>query len=156
VHPAPTATFPASLSCRLWQGHLTPRSQTCYRCYLPVLAGFTGDSLWRALTFIASSSSPDQKRRGLGREFDPTGAGCGLQGTASSPSSTIPKFNAINQSLKARPPRTRKPSQRPVSSRKLKLRNNSRRRPKQAWSKIIFSRWIWLPSSCCHSLKLLS
>jgi len=45
--------------------------------------------LRRAPTFNASRPNTDQKRAGLGQAFDPTGAGCGLQGTASSPSSTV-------------------------------------------------------------------
>jgi hypothetical protein len=45
--------------------------------------------LRRAPAFNASRPDTDQKRAGLGQAFDPTGAGCGLQGTASSPSSTV-------------------------------------------------------------------
>jgi len=38
---------------------------------------------------IATYPDTAQKKKGLSQVFDPTGAGCGLQGTASSPSSTV-------------------------------------------------------------------
>jgi len=51
--------------------------------------------LLRAPTLIATCRATDQKEPGLGKDFDPTIAGCGQQGTASSPSSTV-KFDIIH------------------------------------------------------------
>jgi len=67
---------------------LPHKRQLCYRCYLPVLTGFTESSLHRALAVNATYKDTVQKKPSLDREFDPTVADCGQQGTASSPSST--------------------------------------------------------------------
>jgi len=49
----------------------------CYRCYLPVLTGFTESSSRRAHTFNTTYMNTVQKKHSLGREFNPTVADCG-------------------------------------------------------------------------------
>jgi hypothetical protein len=71
----------------------------CYRCYLPVLAGFAEGSSRRAQTINTTCPDTVRKKGSLGREFDPTVADRGLQGTASSPSSTVKKFIGNAQSI---------------------------------------------------------
>ena len=67
----------------------------CYRCYLPVLTEFTESSLRRAQTINTTYRDTGQKKSSLGKEFDPTVADCGQQGTASSPSSTVNFFKDL-------------------------------------------------------------
>jgi len=89
VHPASTVLPPRYLRGMLRQGWLQRKKPFCCRCSLPVLTGFTEGSSRRALALIAAHENTDRKKAGLGREFDPTGADCGSQGTAGSPSSTV-------------------------------------------------------------------
>ncbi len=56
---------------------LPHKKQLCYRCYLPVLTGFTKSSSHRALTFNTTFKDTVQKKCNLDREFNPTGADCG-------------------------------------------------------------------------------
>lgn len=79
VHPASTARPLRALLSKA-QARLTATQEPDrYRCYLPVLAGLAAGPLRRAQTFIAPKSEPGQKTNSLGREFSPTGAGCGYR-----------------------------------------------------------------------------
>ena len=76
---------------------LQHKHRICYRCYLPVLTGFTERALHRAHTVNTTYRNTVQKRHGLNREFNPTTADCELQGTASSPSSTVQILESIGK-----------------------------------------------------------
>jgi len=81
------------------KANLQHKKLICYRCYLPVLTGFTESSLHRALTVNTTCMNTGQTKSNLGKEFDPTVADCGLQGTASSPSSTVHIYHPKNPIL---------------------------------------------------------
>ncbi len=105
VHPAPTGSLPAETPPTAQARLAETQEPSCCRCYLPVLTGFTGGPLLRARSFIAADKAPFRTKPGLGEGFDPTIAGCGRQGTASSPSSTVNTH--YNRNLKAIPYVTR-------------------------------------------------
>ena len=68
---------------------LQHKEPLCYRCYLPVLTGFTEGPLHRAHTLNTTYTGTARKKPGLGEGFNLTVADCESQGTASSPSSTV-------------------------------------------------------------------
>jgi len=96
---------------------LQHKKHSCCRCYLPVLTGFTESPLRRAHTFNTTSPNTVRKKHSLGKEFNPTVADCELQGTASSPSSTIIFYF---QNRTPSPPRIINPSQTPASTLKTR------------------------------------
>ena len=71
------------------KAYLQHKKPLCCRCYLPVLTGLAESPLHRAHTLITTYAGTDRKRPSLGEEFNLTIADCELQGTASSPSSTV-------------------------------------------------------------------
>ena len=82
------------------KANLQHKRRLCYRCYLPVLTGFTKRSLRRTHTVNTTYPNTKQKKSSLGKEFDPTVADCRLQGTASSPSSTVLAFRESNKATR--------------------------------------------------------
>ncbi len=68
---------------------LQHKEPLCCRCYLPVLTGFTEGPLRRAQTLNTTYTGTVRKKPCLGEGFNLTLADCELQGTASSPSSTV-------------------------------------------------------------------
>jgi len=92
VRPAPTPLSPRHPRRKLGPGKSDTQEPSCDRCYLPVLAGLAGRSLLGVPTVGAANEDAGRTELSLGTGIDPTGAGCGLQGTASSPSCTVERL----------------------------------------------------------------
>ena len=83
---------------RLQPEHSAAHAQTC----LPLLPsgpdGVRAPNIAQGPTINTARRSTLLKRPYLGQEFDPAIADCGLQGTASSPSSTITHYKGYSKS----------------------------------------------------------